>query len=364
MKTVYTILGARPQFIKAAAVSRALRSSQFCSSLTEKVIHTGQHYDANMSDIFFSELDMHSPDWQLNCGTGTHGEMTAKMLTSLEKLFLQNRPDAVLVYGDTNSTLAGALAAIKLNIPILHVESGLRSFNRRMPEEINRILTDKISKRLYCPTQSAINNLRNEGFTDEFLLSGDVMYDICLSMSEKSDTSSTILKTLELESKTFALVTMHRAENTDDDARLVNLVSNLERLSKNIRVIFPVHPRTKQKIKSLGLDQNLNHATLIEPVGYLDLLQLAKNSKVIITDSGGLQKEAYFLKTPCVTLRDETEWTETLINGWNILFDPMSSDLLNTVNSLAIPSNWLPHYGKGNASEIIAQDIYDTLYMV
>lgn len=361
MKTIHTVVGARPQFIKAAAVSRVFRSEQYRGQMLEKVIHTGQHYDANMSDVFFKELDMQTPEWSLNCGTGSHSEMTAKMLVSLENLFLKDRPDAVLLYGDTNSTLAGALAAAKLDIPILHVEAGLRSFNKKMPEEINRIVTDALAVRLYCPTQTAVDNLMNEGRSQQLALTGDVMYDICMRLSEKSDSSSIICRKLGVSPRKFALVTLHRAENTDDDSRLRSLIGHLEELSKNVTVVFPVHPRTIQRIRLLGLESALQQMIVQEPLGYFDLLQLAKNARAVITDSGGLQKEAYFLRTPCITLRGETEWIETLDGGWNVLFDPAKANLLSTFESLVTPNKWTPHYGDGNACEVIVSDISRTL---
>jgi UDP-GlcNAc3NAcA epimerase len=361
MKTIHTVIGARPQFIKAATVSKVLKTQFFSSVITEKIIHTGQHYDANMSDIFFSELNMSKPTWTLNHGGGTHGEMTAKMLMDLERIFAQEKPDAVLVYGDTNSTLAGALAAAKLNIPIMHVEAGLRSFNTRMPEEINRVLTDKLSKRLYCPTQTSVSNLVKEGHQDGIVLAGDVMYDICLEMSALAKQKSTMFDHLNLSDNQYIFSTIHRAENTDDHTRLSSIASSLGEISEHTKVVFPVHPRTKQKIELLGLRKNLNKVVLTDPIGYIDLLALVSSAYAVVTDSGGLQKEAYFLKTPCITLRSETEWVETLGTGWNCLVEPHGSNLTSAVRSIAIPKEWEPLYGDGNAGTKIAQDIFETL---
>ncbi len=306
-----SIVGARPQFIKAAVLSRELRKQHI-----EILVHTGQHYDANMSDVFFQEMEIPKPVYNLNIGSGNHGEQTGAMLEGIEKVLLQEKPDWCLVYGDTNSTLAGAIAASKLHIKIAHVEAGLRSFNRRMPEEINRVLTDHISDLLLCPTQTAVENLKLEGITKGVHLTGDVMYEALMWAIEKAKKSSKILQELNLIPKNYLLATVHRAENTDNPERLKNILDAFNQLNKII--IWPVHPRTRKKLKEINWKPK-NHLKLIEPVGYLDMVQLESNASLIITDSGGIQKEAYWLQVPCVTLREETEWVETVESGWNKL---------------------------------------------
>jgi len=295
---IVSIIGARPQFIKAAAISRELRQEH-----TEFLVHTGQHYDDNMSAIFFDELDIPEPDINLGVGSGLHGQQTARMLVEIEKILLDEKPNWVLVYGDTNSTLAGALAASKLHIPVAHVEAGLRSFNKDMPEEINRILTDHVSDLLLCPSQTAIDNLAYEGITKGVHLVGDVMYDALMFAVERAEIKSTILKKLGIKEKTYLLATVHRAENTDDEKRLKNILDAFDALDEPI--IFPVHPRTKKAMQKIGY-LPAKHIQLIEPVGYMDMVILAKSARMVLTDSGGLQKESYWLGVPCITLRDET----------------------------------------------------------
>lgn len=346
---ILTIIGARPQFIKAAMVSRAIanhNSQNINSKIVEEIIHTGQHYDTNMSDIFFKEMGIPEPAVNLNINGGSHGEMTGKMLAAIESEIQIRKPDWVLVYGDTNSTLAGALAAAKLHIPVAHVEAGLRSFNRQMPEEINRVLTDHISALLFCPTKAAVVNLTNEGITKGVHHVGDVMYDAAIVFAELSDAKSTILQELNLISKEFILATVHRAENTDDQTRLNNILAAFEQLDKP--VIFPIHPRTRQKISNF----KSNNIRFIEPLSFLDMVQLEKNSYCILTDSGGVQKEAYFHGVPCVTLRDETEWIETVDAGWNKVVGADTERICEAVRM--VKTGLLIHeYGNGQTSEAI-----------
>ena len=326
-----TIIGARPQFIKAAAVSRAIAEHNRLAStsspltpnpipITEVIIHTGQHYDDRMSAIFFEQLQIPDPDYNLNVGSGPHGQQTGDMLSGIEKILIKEKPDWVLVYGYTNSTLAGALAASKLHIKIAHVEAGLRSFNRRMPEEINRIVTDHLSDLLFCPSQTAVNNLAAEGITAGVRITGDVMFDAIKYAEAKINEYSTILKRLGLENKKYFLATVHRAENTDNEDRLISIMSALSALAEQGIVILPLHPRTKKMLENSKQPFKTNDSLkIIEPVGYFDMIALQQSARMILTDSGGMQKEAYWLKVPCITLRDETEWTETVEAGWNIL---------------------------------------------
>lgn len=309
---IITIIGARPQFIKAAPVSKVLRESGH----QEYLVHTGQHYDTNMSQVFFDELQIPEPDVNLGVGSGSHGWQTGQMLMALERVIQEVKPDWVLVYGDTNSTLAGALAAVKLHILIAHVEAGLRSFNREMPEEINRVLTDHCSDLLFCPTQTAVDNLAKEGITKGVHLVGDTMYDAVIQFSEIARSRSTILEKLGLGPKEYLLATIHRPYNTDNPENLHSILSAFTEIDEPI--IFPVHPRTRQCLSDLKLKTDNLKLRLLEPVGYLDMLVLEKNAKAILTDSGGMQKEAYFLRVPCITLRTETEWVETVEAGWNV----------------------------------------------
>ena len=308
---IVSIVGARPQFVKAAVLSRELRKDH-----TEILVHTGQHYDTNMSDVFFKELEIPTPDYNLNIGSGNHGEQTGAMLKGIEEVLLKEKPDWCLVYGDTNSTLAGALAAVKLHIKVAHVEAGLRSFNLRMPEEINRVLTDHISDLLLCPTQTAVDNLKNEGISQGVHLVGDVMYEALMWAVEKARIHSSILTDLNLTPKKYLLATVHRAENTDDPERLSKILSAFNQIPEPL--IWPVHPRTRKKLEERNWQPG-DHIQLIDPLGYLDMVQLEENAHKIITDSGGIQKEAFWLRVPCITLRDETEWVETIECGCNIL---------------------------------------------
>ncbi len=352
MKKIITVLGARPQFIKASPVSRALKNH---NKFKEIIIHTGQHFDTNMSDIFFNELAIPKPDYTLNIHGGSHGEMTGKMLIEVEKVLITERPDAVMVYGDTNSTLAGALAASKLHIPIIHVEAGLRSFNMQMPEEINRILTDNVSSILFCPTDIAVNNLQAEGFGSKpvhIRKVGDVMEDAALyfsQMAKKPDGLASI--------QNFILTTLHRAENTDNQARLTEIVNALNDIHKRIAtVVMPIHPRTKKMLAQYGLHLDVH---LIEPVGYLEMIWLLKNTALIITDSGGLQKEAFFFRKPCITVRDQTEWVELIEAGVNKLSKAENKKITQAVHDM-IGTNMASiqsMYGGGIAATRITDEL-------
>ena len=331
-----TVVGARPQFVKAAAVSRAIARD---GRIDEALIHTGQHYDANMSDIFFEELEIPAPRRHLGLGGGGHGAMTGAMLAQLEAAFIEDAPDAVLVYGDTNSTLAGALAAAKLHIPVIHCESGLRSFNRRMPEEINRVVTDHLSAVLLCPTRSAIDNLAREGITNGVRFVGDVMYDATLFAIERAKARPSMLPALGLGGRPYAVCTLHRAENTDDLERLRALLTFLEETARTRAIVFPVHPRTRKIMAQAGIQPRGVH--LVDPLGYFDLHRLLADADLVLTDSGGLQKEAYFHRKPCVTLREETEWVETIDAGWNRLW---------TTPDWSSPRIDITDYGAGDAA--------------
>jgi UDP-GlcNAc3NAcA epimerase len=330
---IMTVIGARPQFIKAAAVSRAMvRHNKRCLAGTpvmkEILVHTGQHYDDNMSQIFFDELEMVAPDYNLGLGQGRHGAMTGRMLEKVEEAILQEEADLVLVYGDTNSTLAGALAAVKLQVPVAHVEAGLRSFNRRMPEEINRVLTDHAADLLFAPTRAAVENLSHEGIApDKIHRVGDVMYDAALYYGAKAEKTSQILEKLNLVPTTYILSTVHRAENTDEAPRLKAIFSGLCQVEDEIPIIVPLHPRTRLALEREGMLGPVSQRIhLLEPVGYLDMVMLEKNARLIATDSGGVQKEAFFYRVPCVTLRDETEWVELVEMGWNRVVPPESTE--------------------------------------
>ncbi|MBU4138641.1 MAG: UDP-N-acetylglucosamine 2-epimerase (non-hydrolyzing) [Euryarchaeota archaeon] len=317
---IVSIVGARPQFIKCAPLSRELRKVHH-----EILVHTGQHYDHDMSDIFFEELNIPKPDYNLGIGSGSHGEQTGKMLTEIEKVLLKEKPDLVLVYGDTNSTLAGALAAVKLHIRVAHVEAGLRSFDRNMPEEINQVLTDHISDILFCPTQTAVDNLSKEGITQGVHLVGDVMLDALEYNKTVAEKKSKILEVLGLKKDKYLVITIHRPSNTDSRENLNNIIKALREIGE--AVVFPVHPRTKKFLQEYGLDFPAN-VRLMDPLGYLDMLKLMAGARKILTDSGGIQKEAYMLGVPCVTLRENTEWVETLEGGWNVLVGGAGIDIM------------------------------------
>jgi len=343
---IFTIIGARPQFVKCAPVSATLRKSH-----SEFLVHTGQHYDDNMSHIFFDEMGIPKPDVNLEVGSGSHATQTAAMMTGLEPLMLNHKPDAVMIYGDTNSTVAAALVAAKLHIPVIHIEAGLRSFNLKMPEEINRIVADRLSKVLCCPTETAVKNLNDEGIKSGVINTGDVMYDAVLMfkpLSEKSD----ILKTLNVNSKEYNLITIHRASNTDNLENLLNILNGANDSGQHS--IFPIHPRTKNIIKNNGIKiESFKNITFIEPLGYLDFMKLASNAKTITTDSGGLQKEAYWHGVPCITVREETEWVETVESGWNLLIGPNREKLNKALQKFTSFSNRPDFYGNGHASEKI-----------
>ena len=315
-KKIVTIVGARPQFIKAAVLSRIIASNQ---ELAEIIVHTGQHFDTNMSAVFFDEMQIPEPKYNLGINEMTHGQMTGKMLVGIEGILLKEKPDVVLVYGDTNSTLAGALAAKKLHIKLVHVEAGLRSFNRDMPEEINRIATDSISDLLFCPTQKAVDNLKKEGHPSRYskvLLSGDIMKDATLLYTKMARDRSDIIAKLTLNNEPFVLATVHRQENTDRLENLRSILMALDKINKDQKVIVPLHPRTRKIIERHALSSSV---TFIDPVGYFDMLQLLSHCQMVITDSGGLQKEAYFNKKPCIILRNDSEWVELIANGYAIL---------------------------------------------
>jgi UDP-GlcNAc3NAcA epimerase len=350
---IVTIVGARPQFIKAAVVSRALRNY---AEVNEVMIHTGQHYDNNMSSVFFKEMEIQEPNYHLGIGSGTHGVQTGKMLEAIEQVLLSEKPDWALVYGDTNSTLAGAIAAAKLHIPVAHVEAGLRSFNRYMPEEVNRVLTDHSSSLLFTPTQTALENLRREGIpTERIHLVGDVMYDAALFYRVKAVATSVILDNLGLKPDEFILATVHRAENTDDPVRLNSIISALEKISKETPVILPLHPRTRKAIEHNKL--MLSSIIRIDPTGYFDMLSLLDGCQAVFTDSGGLQKEAYFFGKPCITLRDETEWMELVENGFNVLAGADYENILQAEKSVKKHSTDfnIKLYGDPDAGESIVK---------
>lgn len=356
---ILTVIGARPQFIKAATVSRVIRERE---DISEYIVHTGQHYDAGMSEVFFNELHIPKPNLNLNVGSGLHGEQTAKMLSGLEQAIMKEKPDAVLVYGDTNSTLAGALAAVKLLVPVCHVEAGLRSFNRRMPEEINRIMTDHASDLLFAPTVNAIKQLQFEGIAeDKIILSGDVMLDAALFYVKQAENESRILDQLGLRESSYILTTVHRAENTDDPEMLQRIMSAIDAISKKHSVILPIHPRTRAKLDTFGIETQ--HIKFIDPVGYLDMVNLEKNAALIITDSGGVQKEAYFFRKPCITLRAETEWLELVEEGWNKLSPPSvvtAKSLLHDTEMALNQTKAISNknlYGTGNSAQNIVEEI-------
>jgi UDP-GlcNAc3NAcA epimerase len=349
---ILTVIGARPQFIKASSLSREIA---LIASVDEVIVHTGQHYDSNMSDVFFQELDIPKPTYSLGIGGGSHGSQTGEMLIKIEEVILKEKPDYLLVYGDTNSTLAGALASSKLNIPVIHIEAGLRSFNMRMPEEQNRILTDHISELLFTPTTTGFQNLLKEGIKENKIFNvGDIMYDGALFFAELAKKKS--LKNIhpEISGKNYFLCTIHRAENTDDSTRLISIFDNLNKLAKSNTILLPLHPRTKKSLEAEGLLDSYKNINFIEPLGYLDMVLLESNASLIITDSGGVQKEAYFHGVPCLTLRDETEWTELIDNGWNQLvtdFEQLEKMVSYALKDDAKTNTEL--YGKGNTAHLI-----------
>jgi len=345
---VASIVGARPQFIKAAPVSREIRRRH-----TEVLIHTGQHYDEAMSDVFFRNLEIPSPDYNLEVGSGSHAHQTGEMLIRLEEVLLRVSPDVVLVYGDTNSTLAGALAAAKLHLPVGHVEAGLRSFNRTMPEELNRIVADHLAALLFCPTQTAVDNLKREGIEKGVHLVGDVMYDVALANAQEARKRD-IIRRLGLEPKGYVLATVHRPANVDEKVSLESVLRAFAGCGET--VVFPVHPRTRKMIKQFGLAEGLPPTVvLIEPVDYLDFLALLMEAKKVATDSGGVQKEAYFFGIPCVTLRDETEWMETVEDGWNAVVGTDTKDVVDAIRNFNPHGTKSKSFGDGHAAERIVK---------
>lgn len=381
MRKIITIVGARPQIIKSSAISRAI-ANHFSEQLVEVIVHTGQHYDENMSNVFFDEMQIPQPNYNLNVGSGSHGKQTARMLEGLEEVFLSEKPDAVLVYGDTNSTIAGALAAVKLLIPVIHVEAGLRSYNKAMPEEINRIACDHMSTLLFTPTDSGIVNLKKEGFSIETSENasvdnphvyhcGDIMYDNTLYFSTVSDEKSTILSELNLAEDGFILCTVHRDSNTDISENIEQIFNALLSIGENsgLKIVLPLHPRTKSKMKeqlSDDLYMSIEESDMIQiipPAGFLDIISLEKNAKMIITDSGGLQKESYFFKKPCIILRPQTEWVEIVENGNAILTAADSNKIIDAFNLLITKEDYtFPNfYGDGKAAEFICSKILEQL---
>ena len=374
---IVTIVGARPQFIKAAAVSRAIEAFNRRGPrrrIQEVLVHTGQHYDDVMDRVFFEELEIPRPRHHLGVGSGPHGKQTARMMEGIESVLQKEKPDVVLVYGDTNSTLAGTLTAVKLNLPVAHVEAGLRSYNRIMPEETNRVLTDHLSRFLFCPTSVSVKNLAKEGIRNsrETVVRqvGDVMYDSILFYAGLAEQRSTILKNLGLNDATtvnaerrtpnYYLATLHRAENTDDPEKLGSIVRALSRIGREAAVVLPLHPRTRKMMKAYHLLPNVEGLRLVEPLSYLNMVQLMKHSRAVFTDSGGVQKEAYWLKVPCFTLREETEWVETVESGWNMLVGTEEKRILSSVRVLDEgrgKRKSRAFFGDGKASEQIVQTL-------
>ncbi len=346
---IVSIVGARPQFVKAATVSRVLRRDP---ATREILLHTGQHYDDNMSEIFFRELNIPEPDYNLEVGSGSHAEQTGAMMKRIEEILLKEKPDCTLVYGDTNSTLAGALTSAKLHIPVAHVEAGLRSFNRAMPEEINRIVTDRIAGLLFAPTQTAVSHLTHEGLGDITCFTGDVMYDSVLYYKGWLLKDPEKYRTPEIPAK-YMLATIHRAENTDNPVNLKNIFTAFSELNQDI--VLPIHPRTRKILQSqVSLPENVH---IIDPVGYLQMLKLTLDATRVLTDSGGLQKEAYFLEKPCITLRTETEWVETLHDRWNIITGSDPGLIRQAVLSEHPTTPIRPAFGNGKAAEMILQKL-------
>ncbi|MEK3883091.1 non-hydrolyzing UDP-N-acetylglucosamine 2-epimerase [Paenibacillus sp. PL2-23] len=349
---IATVVGARPQFVKAAPLSRAIRQHH-----QELLIHTGQHYDPSLSDVFFQELGLPAPDIELGAGSGSHGSQTARMLAGIEEVLIRETPDLVLVYGDTNSTLAGSLAAAKLHIPVAHVEAGLRSFNRRMPEETNRVLTDHMSSILFCPTDDAAANLRREGISKHVHMVGDIMCDAVLAFRPIAGKQSTILSRLGLSPKRYNVATVHRNENTDSESNLRHILTALARLDRP--VVLPLHPRARFFLRKWTMESLLEASNLIvtEPLSYLDMLHLTGNAHAVLTDSGGLQKEAYLLRVPCVTMRRETEWVETVAHGWNRLAAADTNRIWEAYSSLNTPEHHPSVFGDGRTAPRICHAI-------
>lgn len=358
MITFMTIVGARPQFIKASVVSRCLRSRP---GMKEILVHTGQHYDQEMSEIFFRELDIPEPDVNLGVKSDRQGAQTARMLDGLERVMIECKPTWVIVYGDTNSTLAGSLAASKLQIPVAHVEAGLRSFNRAMPEEVNRVVADHLSDLLFVPTTAAMDNLRREGVPfDRICLVGDVMYDAALFYAKQADAQSAILSRLGLRPGGYLLSTIHRAENTDDPKRLASIFGGLVALAHDLPIVVALHPRTRKALAALPINKEVMETLrVIEPAGYLDMTMMEKHARLIVTDSGGIQKEAFFQGVPCVTLRDETEWVELVQSGWNVVVPPVNEQGVYSAVVAVLkkerPKERENFYGDGRSAEAIVK---------
>lgn len=351
MKKIVTIIGARPQFIKTPLISKELK--KFAKEI---LVHTGQHYDFNMSDIFIRELNIKKPDYNLGVGSATHGIQTGKMMVKIEEVLIKEKPDMVIIYGDTNSTVAGSLAAVKLHIPVAHVEAGMRSYNRQMPEEINRVVSDHVSDLLFAPTWSSVRILKGEGITKGVHFVGDVMYDIRENLKKKI--SLKILRDLNIKSNKYLLATVHRQENTDKKENLVNIFKAFSELKETI--IYPIHPRTKKYLKPYGLDILIKknpHIKLIDPIGFFDMIALEENARIILTDSGGVQKEAYLERIPCITLRNETEWIETVASGWNVLAGTNTKKIVKLVKKFPKPRNHSNFLGDGKAYLKIARII-------
>jgi UDP-GlcNAc3NAcA epimerase len=353
---ILTIIGARPQFIKAAALSRALNKEP---QLHEIIVHTGQHFDANMSDIFFDEMEIPHPHYNLKINGLLHGAMTGKMLEKLEEVMIVEKPDVVLVYGDTNSTIAGALAAKKLHIKVAHVEAGLRSFNMHMPEEVNRILTDRISDWLFCPTDNAIRNLTNEGYQNincTITKTGDVMEDAAMFYAQKAAEKSTIINQLNLSKEKFILATIHRAENTDNKKKLSNIIQAMNQLNETLPLLVPLHPRTKKLIEQYQLKPTF---TILDPLGYFDMISLLQNCALVITDSGGVQKEAFFFGKFCITTREQTEWVELVEHGYNFVAGTETTKIIDLAQSAlkSVFPEKINLYGNGNACENICKEL-------
>jgi len=348
---IVSVVGARPQFIKAAPVSAALRKQH-----QELLLHTGQHYDENMSQIFFDEMKIPRPDRNLGVGSGTHAQQTGQIMIGVEKYLLEEKPDWVIIYGDTNSTMAAALAAVKLHIPVAHVEAGLRSFNRRMPEEINRVVADCVSKLLLCPTETAVQNLTREGIRENVYNVGDVMFDAALRFAPLAESKKEILSKLGVKEKEYFLLTLHRAENTDNEDNMRHIIDAI--LQAPLSVVFPAHPRTRKCLRQYGLMEKLENAPqaiLTEPVSFLEMILLEKKANKILTDSGGVQKEAYFYQVPCITLRSETEWVETVADGWNRIVGSDYDLILDAMRNFQPHSEQKGHYGDGHAAEKICE---------
>ncbi len=349
---ILSVIGARPEFVKEGPLSRELRKRH-----TEIIIHTGQHYDYEMSKVFFGDLKIPEPDYNLEVGSGTHGKQTGEMLIKLEEVFLKEKPDIVIVAGDTNTTIAGALSASKLGIKIAHVESGMRSFDKTMPEEINRVLTDHISNILFCSTETAVLNLRKESINENVFNVGDIMIDAIKENIGIAEKKSTILKKLGLKSKSYIIATVHRASNTDNKENLGSIIGALAQSKE--KIVFPLHPRTEKYLKSYGLFNKLksSNITITKPLGYLDMLVLEKNSRKILTDSGGIQKEAYFFGVPCITFRDTTEWVETVENGYNKLVGTDARKISDAIKSFEGNKKSIQLYGNGDAGRKIVEII-------